>query len=63
LKQTAERNLIDKSGTEEDNLYLLGLALKGKGQSLAAMSCFRQAAALNGAMRRCIWEIEGKTGE
>jgi hypothetical protein len=55
--------MIDKRGKEEDNLYLLGMALKGKGEYLAATKCFTQAAAKGGSMRRCVWEIEGRSGE
>ena len=63
LKKVAQRNLIDKRGKEEDNLYLLGLAFKGRGDTIAAMKCFKQAAAINSSMRRCVWEIEGRSGE
>ena len=63
LKKAAERNLIDKTGKEEDNLYLLGLALKGKGDTIAATKHFKRAAAINASMRRCIWEVEGRSGE
>ena len=63
LKKAAERNLIDKRGKEEDNLYLLGLALKGKGDAIAATKHFKRAAAINASMRRCIWEVEGRSGE
>jgi len=63
LKKAAEKNLIDKRGKEEDNFYLLGLALKGKGDTIAAMKRFKQAAAINASLRRCTWEVEGRSGE
>ena len=63
LKGIAERNLIDKTGKEEDNLYLLGLVFKGKGDTIQAMGHFKRAIAINASMRRCSWETQGRSGE
>jgi tetratricopeptide (TPR) repeat protein len=63
LKGVAERNLIEKTGKEEDNLYLLGLVFKGKGDTIQAMGHFKRAVAINPSMRRCTWETQGRSGE
>jgi tetratricopeptide (TPR) repeat protein len=63
LQGIAERNLIDKSGKEGHNLYLLGLARKGMGDAIQAHRCFKKALAADGSLRRCSWELEGHAGE
>ena len=63
LRRAAEQILIDNSGKEGDNLYLLGLAYKGYGDVIQARIYFKQALALDGSLRRCTWEFEGHTGE
>ncbi len=63
LLSHAEDNHARKRGNDEDNLYLLGLAHKGKGKQLEAHIFFRKALALNSALRYCRWELKGIAGE
>jgi tetratricopeptide (TPR) repeat protein len=63
LRSYAESNLVRKRGNEEDSLYLLGLAHKGKGKQLEARLFFRKALALNSSLRYCRWEFKGLAGE
>ena len=42
-----------------ENLYLLGLALKGKGREISAFQYFKRAQAENNAHRRSRWELTG----
>ncbi len=42
-----------------ENLYLLGLALKGKGREINAFQYFKRAQAENNAHRRSRWELTG----
>jgi tetratricopeptide (TPR) repeat protein len=63
LLSYAEGNLARKRGNEEDSLYLLGLAHKGRGKQLEARQFFRKALALNSSLRYCRWELKGLAGE
>jgi len=53
------QGLICDKKTMAENLYLLGLALKGKGRKINAFQYFKRAQAENNAHRRSRWELKG----
>ena len=53
-----QKSLSDKLGDEAENLYLIGLACKGKGNSVKALQYFKRAIVVNNSHRRSLWEID-----
>ncbi len=54
-----QKSLSDKPGDEEENLYPIGLAYKGKGNSIKALQYFKRALMINNSHRRSLWERDG----
>jgi len=59
LYDHAQNALSNNSGDRVENLYLSGLALKGKGHQIKALQNFRNALAIDNTHRRCRWEVTG----
>ncbi len=53
----AQNALVNDHGDRAENLYLSGLALKGRGHKINAIKHFRSAAAIKNTHRRCRWEL------